>query len=223
MYLPPQFNPKDEAHALRVIRGYPLASLISVDDEGFPFVTHLPLHLTKCDKQHVLLGHCAKANPHWLYLQARPQALVSFMGPQAYMSPKVYPDLVRVPTWSYLAVHARVDVALIDEPPAKDQLLKSLIGDHEPAYAAQWRGLETDYQNKMLGGIVAFELRITELQCKLKLNQHRPESHAAMHAVYKAGNDDERALADWMVTLGLVAASAAATDSSEPSERSSHS
>jgi transcriptional regulator len=130
------------------------------------------------------------------------------MGPQAYMSPKVYPDLVRVPTWCYLAVHARVDVTLIDEAPDKDQLLKPLIGDHEPAYAAQWRGLEPDYQDKMLSGIMAFELRITELQCKLKLNQHRPESHAAMHAVYKAGNDDERALAAWMVMLGMVPAAA---------------
>lgn len=216
MYLPPQFNPKDEAHALRVMRDHPLASLISVDDEGFPFVTHLPLHLTHRDAQHVLLGHCAKANPHWLYLQARPQALVTFMGPQAYMSPKVYPDLVRVPTWSYLAVHARVDVAFIDTPPSKDQLLKSLISGHEPAYAAQWRGLETDYQDKMLNGIVAFELRITDLQCKLKLNQHRPESHAAMHAIYKAGNDNERALADWMVTLGLVPEQAESTDLTAP-------
>ena len=220
MYLPPQFNAKDQAHAIRLMRGHPLASLISVDDKGFPFVTHLPLHLTHRDAQHVLLGHCAKANPHWRYLQARPQALVTFMGPQAYMSPKVYPDLVRVPTWSYLAVHARVDVAFIDAPPSKDQLLKSLIADHEPAYAAQWRGLETDYQNTMLNGVVAFELRITDLQCKLKLNQHRPESHSALYATYKVGNDDERALATWMVTLGLVAEQAESTDSANPDEGS---
>ncbi|CAN1518198.1 FMN-binding negative transcriptional regulator [Limnohabitans sp. B9-3] len=220
MYLPPQFNPKDKAHALHVMRGHPLASLISVDDEGFPFVTHLPLHLAQADEPLVLLGHCAKANPHWRFLQARPRALVTFMGPQAYMSPKVYPDLVRVPTWSYLAVHARADVVFIDEPPSKDKLLKSLIGDHEPAYAAQWRGLETDYQQKMLNGIVAFELRITDLQCKLKLNQHRPESHAAMHAIYKAGNDNERALAAWMVTLGMVPEQAESPAAIKPFEGS---
>jgi transcriptional regulator len=220
MYLPPQFNPKDEAHALTVMREHPFASLVSVDDETFPFVTHLPLHLIQRSTQAVLLGHCAKANPHWRYLQARPQALVMFMGPQAYMSPKVYPDLVRVPTWSYVAVHARVEARLVDDPQAKDALLKQLIGDHEPSYAAQWRGLDHDYQEKMLNGIVAFELRIIDVQCKLKLNQHRPESHAAMHAVYHAGNDDERALAEWMVKLGLVPAPAEPTDPSEPSERS---
>lgn len=204
MYLPPQFNAKDETHALAIMRAHPFASLISMDDEGAPFVTHLPFHLIQRDGQHVLLGHCAKPNPHWRYLQSRPQALVTFMGPQAYMSPRVYPDLTRVPTWSYLAVHVKVEATLVEEPQAKDRLLKQLIGDHEPAYAAQWRGLAEDYQHKMLNGIVAFELRITEMQCKLKLNQHRPESHAAMHAAYAQGSPSEQALADWMVKLGMV-------------------
>jgi ankyrin repeat protein len=59
---------------------------------------------------------------------------------------------------------------------------------------------------KMLAGIVGFELRVTALQCKVKLNQHRRESHAAMHAVYSAGTPDEQALARWMDRLGMPAA-----------------
>ena len=204
MYLPPQFNAKDLAHALELMRAYPFASLISTDETGLPFVSHIPLHLQARGEQLVLLGHVAKANPHWRYLTERPQAVVTFMGPQAYMSPKVYPDLTRVPTWSYLAVHVKVEASLVEKPAAKDRLLKQLIGDHEPPYAAQWRDLGEDYQHKMLNGIVAFELRITELQCKLKLNQHRPESHEAMHAAYVQGTADEQALADWMVKLGMV-------------------
>jgi transcriptional regulator len=103
-----------------------------------------------------------------------------------------------------LAVHAKVEATLVEAPQTKDHLLKYLIGDHEPLYAEQWRGLTEDYQSKMLNAIVAFELRITELQCKLKLNQHRPESHAAMHAAYSQGTADEQALAEWMVKLGMV-------------------
>lgn len=204
MYLPQQFKAKDEVHALALMRAHPFSNLISVDDEGFPFVTHIPLHLTEVDGHHMLLGHCAKANPHWRYLQARPQALVTFMGPQAYMSPKVYPDLTRVPTWNYLSVHAKVEASLVEEPAAKDRLLKKLIGNHEPPYAEQWRGLPEDYQSKMLSAIVAFELRITELQCAIKLNQHRPEAHMAMHAAYTQGTKDEQALAEWMVKLGMA-------------------
>ena len=139
---------------------------------------------------------------------ARREALVTFMGPQAYLSPSVYPDLARVPTWNYLAVHCRVQARLIEEPAAKDALLKQLIGDHEPPYAAQWRGLGEAFAHKMLAGIVAFELEVVELQCKLKLNQHRRESHAAMYAQYRQGDPDAQALAQWMERLGMVPESA---------------
>ena len=204
MYLPTQFAATDPAHARDLIRTYPFASLISVDDDGLPFVTPLPLHLIEEEGRWLLLGHCARPNPHWRYLQARSRAVVTFMGPQAYMSPSVYPDLARVPTWSYLMVHCTVQARLVEQFDDKDQMLKHLIHDHNPAYERQWRGLGDDYQHKMMAGMVSFELEVTALQCKLKLNQHRPESHQAMHAAYATGNDDQRALADWMRRLGLV-------------------
>ncbi|MFZ2738333.1 MAG: FMN-binding negative transcriptional regulator [Burkholderiaceae bacterium] len=203
MYLPPQFDSRDQDHACALMRTYPFASLISCDDSGLPYVSHIPLHLQERGAQLVLLGHVAKPNPHWRYLQDRPAALVTFLGPHSYMSPQVYPDLVRVPTWSYLAVHCKVQASLVQEPQAKDRLLKTLIADHEPAYAAQWRSLGEEFQQKMLSGIVGFELLITDLQCKLKLNQHRPEAHDAMKAVYSGGSEQERALAHWMDKLGL--------------------
>lgn len=203
MYLPKQFD--HPQHAASIMREHPFASLISCDDDGFPFVSHLPLKLLEeGGVATALLGHCARANPHARYLQQRPEALVTFMGPQAYMSPKVYPDLQRVPTWTYLAVHARVQVRLLDGEEAKDGMLKQMIADHEPAYAAQWRGLPDSYTQAMMNGIVAFELKIVSLQTKVKINQHRPESHAAMHAAYAQGNEQEQALALWMQRLGLV-------------------
>ena len=210
MYLPPQFKSSDGAIAAALIRAHPFANLISVDDDGLPYVTNLPLVLeerTAADQeetQFVLLGHVAGPNPHWRYLQARPRAVVTFLGPHAYMSPQVYPDLARVPTWNYLAVHCTVQASLVEAPQDKDALLKKLIGEHEPAYAEQWRGLGQEYQHKMLGGIVAFELPVTQLQCKLKLNQHRTEAHARMKAVYRAGTPQEQALAEWMDRLGMA-------------------
>jgi transcriptional regulator len=209
MYEPPQFKSKDAAHAARIMREHPFASLISNDDEALPFVSHIPLHLVAPSDdtaQWKLLGHVAKPNPHWRYLQARPRAVVTFMGPQAYMSPKVYADLARVPTWSYLAVHGVVNARLLEGNEAKDALLKQLIGDHEPPYAQQWIDLGEEFQHKMLAGIVAFELSIESLQCKIKINQHRPEAHAAMHERYAQGNEPERQLAQWMRDLGLVKA-----------------
>jgi transcriptional regulator len=203
MYQPPHFKSSDPAVAARLMREHAFASLITTDDKGFPFVTHLPLHLDEQGSDFVLWGHCAKANPHWRYLQARPRALATFLGPHAYQSPKIYPDLARVPSWNYLAVHCKVEARLVEDPAAKDALLKKLIGDHEPAYAEQWRGLGEEFAMKMLAGIVGFELRVLEWECKLKINQHRPESHAALKTLYRAGSEDERALAEWMDRLGI--------------------
>jgi len=206
MYLPSYFKGEWAEHAAPLIRADPFASLISTDDTGLPFVTHLPLLLqdqpeTPEGASPVLLGHVARANPHWRYLQARPKAVVTFLGAHAYLSPQVYPDLTRVPTWNYLAVHCTIEAVIIDEPAAKDALLKKLIGDHEPAYAAQWRSLDADYQRKMLAGIVGFELRVTAFECKLKLNQHRPEAHDATLRMYESGSSHQRTLAEWMVRL----------------------
>ncbi|VWX63307.1 Negative transcriptional regulator, PaiB family [Burkholderiales bacterium 8X] len=216
MYLPATFDSRDRTIAIELMRAHGFATLISTDDDGLPFLTHLPLVLEERGDVLMLHGHCAKPNPHWRYLASRPRAVVSFLGPHAYLSPSVYPDLARVPTWNYLAVQCTVEARLLESPEAKDALLKRLIAQHEPAYAEQWRRLGEDFQLKMLNGIVGFELQVVELQCKLKLNQHRKESHAAMHAVYKQGSPDERALAEWMIRLGLSDGFVAAAESAEP-------
>jgi transcriptional regulator len=206
IYIPTQFKSDDPAVAAELMRNHSFATLISNDDDGQPFVTHLPLHLELRERDGkpspILLGHVARANPHWKYLRDRGTALVSFLGPHAYMSPTVYPDVKRVPTWNYLAVHCRVR-ARLTEPAELAGMLIKFIEDNEPAYLAQWRSLPKEYQEQMMAMIVGFELEITELQCKLKLNQHRPESHAALRRAYAGGNEAERELASWMDRLKL--------------------
>lgn len=209
MYLPPQFANQDPQVARELMRAHPFAELISTDEQGFPFVTPLPLHLLEVAEGEeegavfTLLGHIARPNPQAAHLRARPQALAVFHGPHAYMTPRVYPDLQRVPTWNYLTVQARVEVRFIESFEDKDRLLKHLIHEHDPAYAEQWRGLPEDFQQRMLQGIHALELRVTELRCKVKLNQHRRESHAALLRLYEQGTPQEQALAGWMRRLHL--------------------
>jgi transcriptional regulator len=213
MYLPKQFNHTDPLVAQRIMREHPLASIVSVGEDGFPVLSLAPLQWQAVSlwgdapqaDHGVLLGHCARANPHAQLLANAAPTLVSFMGPQAYMSPGVYDDKQRVPTWSYLALQAKVQTHIVDPTQDRDRLLKCLIAQHEPAYASQWRDLPTAYTEAMLKGIVAFEMRITDVQCAVKLNQHRPEAHAAMHAAYAQGSANEQALARWMQDLGLVA------------------
>jgi transcriptional regulator len=208
MYVPAQFNSQELTDAIELMKSHSFATLIANDDEGWPYITYLPLHVETRTAdapapQLVLFGHVARANPHWRYLRDRGNATVSFLGPHAYMSPKVYPDPQRVPTWNYLAVECRVKATLIEGDDAADGMLVKLIEDYDPDYLRQWRSLDEHYVRTMLSGIVGFELQVTEVQCKLKLNQHRPESHAAMRAAYGGGNENERELVRWMDKLNL--------------------
>lgn len=201
MYLPAQFAAPDDALTLELMRRHPFATLISTDAEGAPFATHLPVVVEAGEKGVRLDFHLARANPHVAMLRAGAPSMLAFLGPNAYLSPTVYPDRQRVPTWNYIAAHAYGRLDEVTTEVDKDALLKSLIALHEPAYAEQWRGLEAAFQRAMLSAIAAFRLTVTRLEGKFKLNQHRPESHAAMLAAYGAGDTDERELAEWLRRL----------------------
>jgi transcriptional regulator len=202
MYVPKHFESPDRALTLEAMRRYNFATIFSNDNEGEPIASHVPVVVEEGDPLRVHF-HFARANPHVNVLRETKRAMVAFLGPHAYMSPTVYPDLKRVPTWNYIAVHAYGDVVELDGNEAKDSLLKSLIDLHEPPYAEQWRDLDADFQNTLLNAIVAFRLDVTKLDSKFKLNQHRKESHASMKASYARGNENERELAQWMERIGL--------------------
>ena len=185
------------------MRAHSFATLISVDAEGTPIATHLPTVVSQEGNNVVLHFHLARANPHSAILRETEAAMMAYLGPHAYMSPSVYADLKRVPTWNYIAVHAYGDVEELTANDAKDALLKSLIAIHEPPYAEQWRGLDEQFQQSMLGAISAFRMTVTKLESKFKLNQHRKEAHASMKTAYAKGSPDEQALGHWMERLGL--------------------
>jgi transcriptional regulator len=207
MYLPRQFEHQDPSVTCRLLREHPLATLISLDEEGAPFLSHAPIKLDQVGADgmpSVLLGHLARANPQVGHLVQRPNVVLSFMGPHAFMSTRVYPDEQRVPTWNYLSVQIKARVRLLEGEEAKDAMLKQLIADHDPPYASQWRALPEKYTHGMLAAIAAYEFQVLSIQTKVKLNQHRPESHAAMWTAYAQGPPREQEVAQWMQTLGLT-------------------
>ena len=199
LYNPQHFNSGDWALACTLLQEHALASVVSVGDNGLPLITHVPLHTTSTStaQDWRLLGHLANANPHRALLHDNARAVVTVLGPQAYMSPAVYPDVQRVPTWNYVALHAQVSVRLLTDAEHKDLLLKQLIADHEPAYAQQWRDLPERYTQAMLRAITGFELAVLSWQLKVKVNQHRPEAAAQLKQQASTGTPNEQALAVW--------------------------
>src|ERR1700759_3803266 len=103
MYVPSHFAETDLATLHDFIERYSFGLLVSQVD-GQPFGTHLPFLLDRSAPHGTLIGHMARANPHWQSLREQP-ALVVFAGPHAYISPTWYEAANVVPTWNYTAVH----------------------------------------------------------------------------------------------------------------------
>jgi len=203
MYLPKHFESPSHAATVEVMQAHNFATLVTADAAGVPMATHLPVVVKDIDGKLECHFHLARANPHVAQLREGRPAMLAFTGPHAYMSPSVYADLKRVPTWNYIAVHAYGPLTEITEADGKDALLKSLIAIHEPPYAEQWKALDDGFQQSMLGAIAAFRMDVDRVDSKFKLNQHRKEAHAAMKAGYAKGTPDEQALGRWLERLGL--------------------
>lgn len=87
LYIPGSFAENDHATLQAFIAAHGFATLVSPDAED-PQVTHLPLLLDPArGALGALLGHVARANPHWHRLESKAEVPAIFHGPHAYVSP----------------------------------------------------------------------------------------------------------------------------------------
>lgn len=173
MYISEHFRVRHDEDAVAFMRANPFAILVSSTDSG-PFATHLPLAIRQEDQKLVLRGHVARANPHWRYLEEQAHCLTIFHGPHAYISPSNYTARESVPTWNYAAVHVYGDARIFSAEADVHHMLNELMNAFEPAYREQWNDLSPVFREKMLHGIVGFEIAATSIEGKFKLSQNRP-------------------------------------------------
>ena len=185
MYLPSAFRQDDLAELHAQIQASPFALLTSAGAAGVQ-ASHLPLLLAPDEGEFgTLYGHFARANPHWRDLQDDAEALAVFSGPDAYISPGWYPAKAEhgkvVPTWNYIAVHARGPVELIEEPERLLQIVSRLSDQHENGRERPWAVSDAprEYIDSMLRAIVGFALPIRRLEGKWKLGQNRSAADQA--------------------------------------------
>ncbi len=176
MYIPPSFDvSSDIPYCHRLIREFAFAQLITVAESGMPFVTHVPFLLDDTRGPFgTLRGHLARANPQAKALAVGGPALVTFSGPHTYISPSWYETAPAVPTWNYVAVHASGSVRILEEDETR-ATLEALVLRYESGRDDAWSFEHTppEYQEKMVLGIVAFDIEIAKLEGKAKLSQNR--------------------------------------------------
>ncbi|PKQ40140.1 transcriptional regulator [Pseudomonas sp. YY-1] len=185
MYCPAAFRQDDLPTLHAQMRSSGLAIVTSSGAQGLQ-ASHLPLLLAPEEGEFgTLYGHFARANPHWRDLASGAEALVVFSGADAYVHPGWYPAKAEhgkvVPTWNYIAVHARGQAEVFDEPERLLQLVSRLSDRHEQGRAQPWavEDAPRDYIDAMLRAIVGFALPIRRLEGKWKLSQNRSEADQA--------------------------------------------
>jgi transcriptional regulator len=198
MYNPKHFEITDTAWCHALMRAQSFAVMITADDTGLPFATHLPFLVDDArGRLGTLRGHVARANPHWRYLAAGRPTVVVFSGAHAYVSPAWYASHPSVPTWNYVAVHASGTGVLVEDPARVKTLLVDLVRVYEGEGPAAWsfESLPADYVDGMQRGIVAFEIPIERLEGKAKLSQNRSAEDQARTREALAAADDPLARA----------------------------
>ena len=189
MYIPEYHRIEDPAVTQNFLNANPFGILVSSND-GVPFATHLPI-TTKIEGDRLtLLGHLAKANPHWKLMENSRQTLAIFHGPHAYISPALYEIRETVPTWNYTAVHVYGVTTLFTETARLRELLQQMIHTFEPTYLAHWNDLGETYRERMLHHIVGFEIAATRIETKFKLSQNRTKTEQANVIANLKASDD---------------------------------
>jgi transcriptional regulator len=194
MYVPAAFQVDDPERIAEFIAGHSFATVIT-QHEGSPFASHVPL-LYERDRgeQGVLIGHLARPNPQWQPAVDQPDgiaALAILHGPHTYISPTWYGEPNTVPTWNYIAVHATGKLKLIDDHDRLLQLLKRSVDIYEANQPQPWKIEDQDpaFIQKLVGGIVGFEIAIEKLEGKWKLNQNQsPTRRERVIAVLQQSN-----------------------------------
>lgn len=198
MYIPKYYLMNDKEEILNFIRQYSFATLITVKD-NFQEAVHLPFVVDELNDELILYSHFAKANNQWKNIIDN-KVLVIFSGPHAYISPKYYESKMNVPTWNYVSIHVYGNGEIIEDKNESFLVLDKMINSFEKEYNPQWNDLSVDYKEKMLNGIVAFKIKITDIQAKKKLSQNKTdiEQKKIISEFEKSSNFNEVEIANFM-------------------------
>lgn len=190
-----------EDQAREALATFDRASLLVTPDLA---ATHLPFYL-EGDR---LIGHLARANPHWK--SAPCEALVVMSGAEAYVSPNWYPTKHAtgraVPTWNYETLQVRGKLTVFEDAARLEAVVSKLSDMHEAKQSQPWSLGEAprDYVDALLRGIVGVEIAIESIEAKRKLSQDKPDAdHAGVVAgLLSSADPRDRAVADKMKPRG---------------------
>ncbi len=197
MYQPPHFREdrRDVQHAL--IKAHSLGLLITAGPEGLQ-ANYIPFLIdAQASDNGTLRAHLARANPQLRELAAVEECLVVFQGPQAYVSPSLYPSKREtgkvVPTWNYITVQAWGRARVMDDANWIRGQIDDLTRHKEADRAAPWNVADAPdtFLTSQIKAIVGLEIPILRIKGKWKVSQNRVATDAAGVAAGLRGEGEE--------------------------------
>lgn len=182
MYAPRQFREDRQDVLLAAMRSIRFAALVVPGEIGLEAV-HLPL-LVRADEAGVVLeGHVSIGNPVWKTAEQGIGALALFQGPQAYVHPGWYAtkrDTGKVvPTWNYVAVHARGRMSAVRDPAWLLAHVTALTESNEAGRTEPWSVSDAPevYIDGLVQAIVGVRMEVHGLEGVWKMIQHHPQAN----------------------------------------------
>ena len=177
MYQFSYFKENNKSKLLEFMNQHPFVFLTGSAKDGKQIATQVPVLIEERDGELFLQGHIMSNTDHHKVFLENQNVLAVFTGPDAYVSASWYSTPSMGSTWNYMSVHIHGVMRIMTDSEKlafmRKLTLKFEDGNSEsPTFIDN---LTSDYQNKMLPAIDAFEIKADNIDNVFKLSQDRDE------------------------------------------------
>jgi transcriptional regulator len=200
MYIPSKFAEQDVSVVSELTAQHPLAHVITAQG-GELLVNLFPVLVTRGETGFVARFHVARSNPQLRHLLEAPSCIISFSGPNCYVSPTWYEEHPNVPSWNYLAVQLFGPVEVLEDAEL-EQLLRDLTLPNEASVGGSWRyeDMPEAFRLELLAEIQGFRMNVERVEAKSKLSQNRlpGDQQRVIQKLLASDAPNARAVGAWM-------------------------
>lgn len=200
MYLTNHFSTAEQADILAFMHSNAFCTICGMGVDGFPVATHVPVMMDLRDNQLFLQAHIMRKQAHTNAFEQNNQVLAIFHGPNAYISAQHYEPQNTASTWNYSAVHASGIIRFLGDSDLFTMLTNLTAKYEQDAESPSlMHHMSEEYIQSNMKAIVAFEIKVTQLQHIFKWSQNKP-SHIQENIIQSLakGTPEEQMAAEEM-------------------------
>jgi transcriptional regulator len=201
MYDLPYFKENDKETVLAFMRQHPFIFLSGVDENNKPVASQVPVFIDEKNGKLYLTGHIMKNTDHHKAFEKNSNVLAVFTGPHTYVSAIWYDDPHQASTWNYMSVHVKGNISFgnYNDLVAILKRLTLYYENNNTASTTVFDNLPSEYTEKLMKAIVAFEVEVSSIENVFKLSQIRNEkSYQNIIEKLKGQNSDGKFIAEEM-------------------------